>query len=59
MILGIEINVFGVRLDKVVEVSEYKVEYQGGVREILGRAILRKEERENKLQTENDEYEAE
>lgn len=51
--------VFRVRLDKVVEVSEDKVEYQGGAGKILGRAILRKEERENKSQTENEEGENE
>ncbi len=51
--------VFRVRLDKVVEVSEDKVEYQGGVGKILARAILRKEEREIKSQTANDEDENE
>lgn len=51
--------IFRVRLEKVVEVSEDKVEYQGGVGNILARAILRKEERERKSQISNDEGENE
>ena len=48
-----------VRLDALVEVGETKIEYRGDRGKILGRAILRKEERENKSQTENEDYENE